>query len=105
MQTVKVERTKTIILSITLGFNVSSFEFLCEMRENEDPASARIATWDMTFATDGKDGELLAVLDNSITTDLVQDTAWLFLYRVSGITHLSVFEEPLEVEIFDPALV
>lgn len=105
MQKVEVERGKTVVVGISIGFNVSLFEFLCEMRESEDPASAIITTWDMSFETDGKDGELLASLDDSITSVLVLGAAWLHLYRVSGSTHLPVFGEPVEVIILDPVLV
>lgn len=105
MKPVEVERGKTIVLAISVGFNVSSFEFLCEMRQNQSPESTIIATWDVSFETDGKNGELVALLDNSITAALVPNIAWLFLYRVSGSTHLPVFDEPLEVVIFDSAFV
>lgn len=100
MQKIEVERGKTIILMVSLGFNVSESEFLCQMRQSESPESSLLATWAISFDTDGKDGELLATLDNSISSSIAMSTAWLFLDKVSESPPLPVFPEPLEVMIF-----
>lgn len=90
-----------MVIPITLGFDVSEDEFSCQIREGKNATSTLIATWDVSFATDGKDGELIATLDDSITSGIAQTIGYMDLKRVSGGEPLNVFDEPLEVLIAD----
>jgi len=101
MQQVVVQRDRTVILPVSLGFDVSQDTITSQIRVSQDPLSALIATWAVSFETDGTDGELILTLDDSITTNIVQNVGWMDLKRVSGGQPLSVFNTPLEVSIIN----
>lgn len=92
-----VDIGRTTTLQIGLGFDVSADSFTSQIREQVDSTSPLIATWTVTFLTDGTDGELLATLDDSDTTAITQRTGYMDLKRISNGEPLSVFEAPVEV--------
>lgn len=87
-------RTNTII--VDLGMDVSTDVITSQIRAEQDPTSALIATWTVSFVTDGVDGLLELLLDNSVTGVTV-DSGYMDLKRVSAGEPLAVFDRPLEV--------
>lgn len=101
MQQIIVQRGRTIVVPVSLGFNVSEDVFTSQIREEIDPESELIAEWDVSFNTDGTDGELVLTLDDAVTTAIVQSVGYMDLKRVSGGEPLPVLVEPLEVYFED----
>ncbi len=97
MQQVKVQRGKTVILPVSLGFDVSQDTITSEIRVDKSQSSTLIATWAVAFETDGQDGELILTLDNSITVEISNSVGYMDLKRVAGGEPLPIFNEPLEV--------
>lgn len=97
MQQVIVYKGRTVIIPVSLGFNVSDDIITSQIRIEKDSESELIAEWDVSFETDGTDGEIILTLDNSITTEIVQSIGYMDLKRVSGGEPLQIFDEPLEV--------
>ncbi len=97
MQQVKVQRGKTVILPVSLGFDVSQDTITSEIRVDKNQSSTLIATWVVSFETDGQDGELILTLDNSVTSSISNSIGWMDLKRVAGGKPLPIFAEPLEV--------
>jgi hypothetical protein len=92
-----VHKGRTEIVSVSLGFDVSNDIITSEIRVDEDPTSELIAVWDVSFVTDGTDGELLLTLDNSVTSVITKSKGYTDMKRVSGGEPLAVFEEPIVV--------
>lgn len=97
MKQVIVHKGRTVILPVSLGYDVSSDVITSEIRVDKDPESDLIATWTVTFAGDGTDGELILTLDDSITSEITKSTGYMDLKRVTGSEPINVFNEPLEV--------
>ncbi len=97
MQPVIVQRGRTVVLPVSLGFDVSQDTITSEIRVDRTQVSELIATWAVSFETDGTDGELILTLDNSITALITRSVGYMDLKRVSGGEPLSIFNEPLEV--------
>lgn len=97
MQPVIVHKGRTVILPVSLGFNVSQDTITSKIRVDSTPTSDLIAEWTVTFETDGTDGELVLILDDAITTEITQVVGYMDLKRVAGGEPLSIFSEPLEV--------
>lgn len=97
MQPIEVHKARTVEIPVSLGFNVSGDTFSSDIRVEANPESLLIASWDVSFKTDGTDGELLLTLDDEITSEIVQTTGYMDLKRVSGGEPLAVFPEPLQV--------
>ncbi len=97
MKQVVVDKGRTVILPVSLGFDVSQDVFTSQIRVTKSSTSTLIATWVVTFATNGTDGELILTLDDSVTTSITQSIGYMDLKRVSGGEPLPVFNEPLEV--------
>lgn len=102
MQQVEVYRSRTVILPVSLGFDVSEETITSEIRVAQSPTSDLIATWTVTNKTDGTDGEIILTLDDEITSEIVQTIGYMDLKRMSGGEPLSIFSEPLQVVFLDP---
>ena len=102
MQTLVVERTKTVVVPISLGFNVSGQVFTADLRATTSATSTLIATWTVTFATNGKDGELIATLPDTVTSTLAVGTAYMRLKRTTPGPTIEIFGEPVLVSIQNP---
>lgn len=97
MQQVLVPRGRTVVVPVSLGFDVSQDTITSEIRVEKNPSSVLIAIWAVSFATDGTDGEILLTLDNDITSVITNSVGYMDLKRVAGGEPLSIFNEPLEV--------
>ena len=82
---------------IGLGFDVSQDNFTSQIREEKSPTSTLLATWNVTFATDGTDGELVLTLAADALEDVTVSSGYTDLKRVSNGQPLSVFSEPIPV--------
>jgi len=97
MNQVIVYKGRTVIVPVSLGFDVSGDTITSEIREGKDSASDLIAEWDVTFDSDGTDGEIVLTLDNSVTSLIDKTTGYMDLKRVTAGEPINVFDEPLEV--------
>lgn len=101
MQQIVVQRGRTIVVPVSMGFNISEDVFTSQIRTEINPESTLIAEWAVTFDTDGTDGELVLTLTDDITAAIVQSVGYMDLKRVSGGTSLPVLADPLEVYFED----
>lgn len=101
MKQLKVYKGRTVIVPVSLGFDISQEQFTSEIRVDKNSTSNLIASWDVSFATDGLDGELILTLDDSVTSGIENSIGYMDLKRVSGGEPFHVFDEPLEVLFVD----
>lgn len=92
-----VHKNRTNILTISLGMDVSADTITSEIRSEPDIESPLIATWTVSFKTDGRDGELILRLDDNETSQIKANSGYMDLKRVSGSEPLAVFDQALEV--------
>lgn len=92
-----VHKGRTNILSVGLGYDISADEFASEIREEKDQEADLIATWVITFLTDGTDGELIFTLDDEDTDSDTKSVGWMDLKRITAGEPINVWDEPLEV--------
>lgn len=95
---VVIYRNRTNLLPVSLGTDVSGETFFSEVREKVDPTSTLLATWTVTFDTDGTDGELVLRIDNSGLTNVAKNYGWMDIKRVSGGEPMPVLFEPVRVK-------
>jgi hypothetical protein len=92
-----VHRNRTNRVPLGLGFPVNGDVITSEIREHPGDTGAPLATWTVTYATDGSDGEIILTLLPSQLTTVTVNYGYMDLKRVSGGQPLSVFLEPLKV--------
>lgn len=92
-----VYKNRTNLVSVNLGMDVSADTFTAEIREGKTPTSTLIATWTVTFASDGTDGGLVMRLDDSVLANITQKAGYTDIKRVSGGEPLPVFADPVKV--------
>lgn len=92
-----IHRGRTVIVSVDVGMDVSSDVMTSEIRTEEDAESELIASWVVTFLTDGTDGELILTLDNSITQSIEYSNGFMDIKRTSSGEPLSVHEKAIPV--------
>lgn len=100
-----VYKNRTNIVPVNLGFDVSADTFTSEIREGKTPTSTLIATWTVSFLTDGTDGALLLTLDDSEADAITQKVGYTDIKRVSGGEPLPVFSAPVKVLFQDTVTV
>lgn len=92
-----VHKSRTNVISVGLGMDVSADTITSEIRAEPNQESDLLATWQVSFATDGVDGELILTLDNAETDDVAIGTGYMDLKRVVNGEPLPVFDKPLQV--------
>lgn len=92
-----VHKGRTNVLTISLGINVSADTFKSEIRSEPDVAAPLIATWVVSFKTNGSDGELVLTLDDVHTAQIKANSGYMDLKRTTGSEPVPVFDQPLEV--------
>ena len=98
MNKVIVHKNRTNTISLDLGFDVSGDTITSEIRTEADHESTLLATWVVTFETDGTDGKLILTLDNTFTGQIDVDSGFMDIKRISAGEPLPVLDRPLEVE-------
>lgn len=102
MNQIVVHKGRTVIVQVSLGLDVSNDTITSEIRVDKSPDSELIATWNVTHATDGTDGELVLTLDDSVTKLIKKSTGYMDMKRVTGGEPVDVFDDPLEVLFKNP---
>lgn len=97
MDPVIVYKARTNILPVSLGYDVSGDVISSQIRADKSHTSELIATWTVTFDTDGTDGEIILTLDDSITASITKSKGYMDLKRTTSGEPVSVFDEPIEV--------
>lgn len=92
-----VHKNRTNTLQVNMGMDVSEDTITSEIRSDPDVEAPLIATWTVSFATDGTDGMLILVLDDSVTSQIEANGGFMDLKRVVGGEPVAVFDKPLEV--------
>jgi hypothetical protein len=92
-----VYKNRTNVITVSLGIDVSADTITSEIRSEPDVNSPLIATWVVSFKTDGHDGELILKLDDLNTSQIKANSGYMDLKRISGSEPLAVFDQPLEV--------
>jgi hypothetical protein len=102
MDQIVVYKGRTNTLTVALGFDVSNDEFSSEVRADKDRGSELLASWNVSFLTDGVDGELVLTMDDSVSNLVTKNIGYMDLKRLSAGEPLNVFDEPLEVWFKEP---
>lgn len=98
---VKIYKNRTNILPVNLGINVSTDTLISEIREGSTVTSPLIATWTISFLTDGVDGKCIFRLDDAQLSTVTAKKGYMDVKRISGGEPLAVFAAPVQVVFLD----
>ncbi len=101
MATLNVFKDRTNIVSVFLGIDVSEDTISSEIRSGKAKTSDLIATWEVSFATDGTDGELVFRIDDSDLDSITAERGYMDIKRVSGGEPYAVLRRPIRVAFKD----
>lgn len=105
MQHVTVYKGRTTLLRVSLGYDVSNDTITSEIRVDPNRESELIASWNVSFETDGADGELILTIDDSVSDLIDRNDGYMDLKRVTGGQPVPVFDIPLQVLFKDTVTV
>lgn len=105
MKQIVIYKGRTAILPVSFGDDISNDTFTSEIRVDKDPASLLITTWDVSFDTNGVDGELILTLDDSITGAVTKSVGYMDIKRITDGEPINVFNQPVEVLFKNPVTV
>lgn len=92
-----VYKHRNNIVTVDLGIDVSLDTITSEIRSEPEIDAVLLATWTVSYATDGSDGKLLLTLSGTLSGQVVASSGWMDLKRVTGGETVPVFDKPLEV--------
>ena len=92
-----VHKARRNIITVNIGYDVSGDTITSEIRAAPYRSAPLLATWAVSYATDGTDGELILTLDDTATAVVDVDRGYMDLKRVTGGEPVAVFDQPLEV--------
>lgn len=95
MSGIVVQKGRTNIITVSLGFDVSGDTLTSEIKSQ---SGELIATWAVEFDDDGVDGELLLTLDDSVTSTITHATGLMDIKRITAGEPFAIFDMPIEVE-------
>lgn len=101
MTQIVIERGRTITLPVKVSYDVSEDTITSDIRVSRNSSSLLIAHWMVSYRTDGKDGELLFVLDDSVTANIAEHFGYMDIKRVTGGEPVGMVDTPMEVIIRD----
>jgi hypothetical protein len=101
MNPVIVYKNRTNIVRVSLGIDVSEDVLTSEIRTGRSRFSTKIATWEVSFDTDGVDGEVILTLDDDETKDITHTNGFMDIKRVSNSEPLTVFSDSIPVTFKD----
>lgn len=97
MKQIVVHKGRTVVVPVSLGMDVSADTFSSDIREAPNSEAALIASWVVSFDTDGTDGEVILTLDNSVSALITKSVGYMDIKRITGGEPVAIFDEPLEV--------
>jgi len=92
-----VHKNRTNVITVSMGIDVSADTITSEIRSEPDIESPLIATWDVSYKTNGADGELILTLDDLETSQIRANSGYMDLKRIVNGEPFSVFDMALEV--------
>lgn len=94
---VVIHRDRKNYLTVDLGMDVSLDVLTSQIRVEEDVNSELLATWAVSFATDGTDGQLVLTLEKADVDGIVHTNAFMDIKRTTGGEPLSAFLQAIPV--------
>jgi hypothetical protein len=91
-----VVKHRTNTITVSLGYDVSDDTFMSEIRVGPNRDSSLIATWAVSFATDG---ELILTMAASVAGQIDENGGYMDIKRITGGASVPVWDLPLPVEI------
>jgi hypothetical protein len=92
-----VYRNRTNVITVNLGEDVSADTFVSEIREDPKWTAQLIATWVVSFATNGVDGKLVLTLDDSVSQGITQSSGFMDIKRIRNGEPIPVFDRPIQI--------
>lgn len=95
--TVIVHKHRTNILPVQLSYDVSDMTMRSQIRKGLTQDTDLIAEWEVHLKTDGRDGALVLILDDSATSEITETHGYMDMKRISDGEPYPVFEEAIPV--------
>lgn len=92
-----VHKGRVNVVAVNLGFDITGETLTSQIRERTDQDSPLIADWTVSIVTPGT-GVLSLLLDDT-DNSIEHSTGFMDIKRLTGGQSLSVFDEPLAVEL------
>lgn len=102
MAELTVLRGRTTVVPVSVPYDISQDIITSEIREGRSDTTPLIATWQVEFKTDGRDGEFVMRIDDSVSEAITHHVGFTDIKRVNGGEPYNIFEDPIQVIFKDP---
>lgn len=97
MAEIIVHRGRSVAVPVSVSYDISNDTITSEIREGRSDTTPLIVAWDVEFKTDGKDGDFILRLDDSVTQAISQSSGYMDIKRISNGEPTNIIDDPIEV--------
>ncbi len=97
-----IHKGRTTVLPVSLPYDVSEDIITSQVRVEKNRTSTLLGEWEVSYETDGVDGELIFVFDDAVSSPIEKTIGYMDIKRqIGGVDGepVSVLNEPLQVLI------
>ena len=98
MSSINVPKGRTKHLPVFLNMDTSLDTITSQIRTQPDREAPLVATWSVSPVTDGSDGKYIFSLTSTVAGQILADSGYMDILRVSGGEELSILRQPIPVE-------
>lgn len=91
-----IHRGLTNTIPLVLGYDTTGDTISSQVRSGPDRSYPRLLNFEVTVV-DESNGEYTLTIDDTFTSQIVVDTGYMDVLRITGGEPVPVFEEPLQV--------
>lgn len=95
---IRVFKDRTTVVGFKFPYDLSDSVLTSEIRRGPSDDTPLIATWEIEFTNDGRDGATLFSIDNSVSALIEESYGYMDVKRVVDGEPVPVFDDPLPVE-------
>jgi hypothetical protein len=101
MDQIVVHRGRTVVVPVSVSYDLSGSTITSDIRKTRKASSDLIASWDVSFVTNGFDGDFLLTLLHDVTETIVDEIGYMDIKRVIDGTPTNIIDTPIQVMFVD----
>ncbi|TXH16171.1 MAG: hypothetical protein E6R03_05820 [Hyphomicrobiaceae bacterium] len=101
MDQIVIHRGRTVVVPVSVSYDLTGSTITSDIRKTRKASSDLIASWDVSFVTDGSDGDFLLKLPHGTTAPITDEIGYMDIKRIIGGEPTNIIDTPIQVVFVD----
>lgn len=101
MDQIIIHRGRTVVVPVSVSYDLTGSTITSDIRKTRKASSDLIASWSVSFKTDGSDGDFLLTIPHDVTTPIVDELGYMDIKRVLDGEPTNIIDTPIQVVFVD----